>query len=282
MQKKKDNRQLALQRDQIADQRKEIMDSIHYAKHIQYAVMHDPTLNHEIISDHFLFFRPRDIVSGDFYWATRRGNKSVVVAADCTGHGVPGAFLSMLGISFLNEIVLKLGVVIASKIIDELRYNIKTIMSRTNAYGEQRDGMDMALCIIDYDTMKLQYSGAYNPLYIVRNGELIEYTADKMPVGIHLYVDEEKKFTNHEISLQNDDMLYMFTDGFIDQFGGTRDTKFKSRPFEQLLTKIATLPTEEQKDILTLTHDQWKGTGYKVDDILVIGIRIHEPHKDRG
>jgi serine phosphatase RsbU (regulator of sigma subunit) len=272
-QKKRDNRKLAQQRDKIAEQRKEIMDSIYYAQYIQSAVMPDPSLQQEIISDQFMFFRPRNIVSGDFYWATRIGNKSVVVAADCTGHGVPGAFLSMLGVSFLNQIVLKLGIEIASEIIDELRNNIKNIMSRPGAYGEHRDGMDVALCIIDYDTMKLQYSGAYNPLYIVRNGELIEYSADKMPVGIHMFIDE-KKFTNHEITLQHDDMVYIFTDGYIDQFGGERDTKFKSRPFKQMLTKMSVLPVEQQRDLLVETHDRWKGNGEQVDDILVMGIRI--------
>ena len=278
-QKKKDNRSLALQRDQIASQRKEIMDSIYYAQHIQLAIMPDPSLRHEILSDHFLFLRPRDIVSGDFYWATRHGNKSVVVAADCTGHGVPGAFLSMLGISYLNEIVLKLGIYTASEILDQLRDNIKTTMTRTS---ERRDGMDLALCVIDYDSMELQYAGAYSPLYIVRKGELMIYSPDKMPVGIHTFVGEETKFTNHVIPLQNEDMLYIFTDGYIDQFGGKNDTKFKSKPFKQLLTRLSTMPTEQQKNILIETHDQWKGTGFQVDDILVIGIRITEPTNENG
>jgi serine phosphatase RsbU (regulator of sigma subunit) len=171
---------------------------------------------------------------------------------------------------------MRLGIEIASEIIDESRNNIKNILSRPGAFGEHRDGMDMALCIIDYDAMTLQYSGAYNSLYLVRNGELIEYGADKMPVGIHLYVDE-KRFTNHIIPLQNDDMIYIFTDGYIDQFGGERDTKFKSRPFKHLLTKISSFPTEQQQEILIDTHDRWKGDGEQVDDILVIGIRINKP-----
>ena len=270
-QKKRDNLRLAQQRDQITEQRREIVDSIHYARHIQNAIMPDPSLRKEIISDHFLFFRPRDIVSGDFYWATCIGNKSVVAIADCTGHGVPGAFLSMLGISSLNEIVLKLGIETASEILDHLRDHIKTTISRTI---ERRDGMDVALCIIDYDKMELQYAGAYSSLDIVRNGRLTKYTADKMPVGIHAFSDEEQKFTNHVIPVQHNDMLYLFTDGYMDQFGGEKDTKFKSKPFRKLLTKISTLPTEHQKRILIETHEQWKGSGFQVDDILVMGIRI--------
>jgi len=275
-QKKKDNYHLAQQRDQIAGQRKEIMDSILYAQHIQNAVMPDPSLCQEIISDHYLFFRPRDIVSGDFYWANRSGNKSYVAIADCTGHGVPGALMSMLGISSLNEIILKSEIETASEILDRLRDHIKTTMSRTKGADERRDGMDIAFCIIDYDKMELQFAGAYHSLYLVRDGEMTVYKADKMPVGIQTFIDHEKKYTNHIIELQNEDMLYFYTDGFIDQFGGENDTKFKSRPFRQLLTKISSYPTKRQKHILVETLDQWKGDGFQVDDILVMGIRINK------
>ena len=274
-QKKRDNLRLAQQHEQIVGQRKEIMDSIHYAQHIQRAVMPDPSLIQEIISDHFLFFRPRDIVSGDFYWASRIGNKSYVAIADCTGHGVPGAFMSMLGISSLNEIVLKLGIETASEILDHLCDQVKITMSRTKGYSEQRDGMDIVLTIIDYDKMKLQYAGAYLSLVLVRDGEMKIYPADKMPVGIHPFLGEEKKFTNHIVPLQQGDMLYFFTDGYADQFGGENDTKFKSRPFRKLLTELSHLPTEQQKSALIETHDRWKGNGFQVDDILVMGIRIN-------
>ena len=269
-QKKKDNLKLAQQRDQIDGQRREILDSIRYAQRIQNAILPELTLNEEIPTDHFVFFLPRDIVSGDYYWATRRGNKSVVVAADCTGHGVPGAFLSILGVSFLNEIVLRHGIETASEILDELRDSIKSIMSKT---GEQRDGMDISLCIIDYDAMELQFAGAYNPLYLIRSGKLIEYKADKMPVGTDIF-DYEKNFTNNIIPLQQNDMLYVFSDGFCDQFGGIKNTKFKNKPFRQLLTNISELPTNHQRDILIETHRDWKKDGFQVDDILIIGIRI--------
>ncbi|MDR2036421.1 MAG: SpoIIE family protein phosphatase [Bacteroidales bacterium] len=263
----------AEQRDQIAEQRQEIMDSIHYAKRIQNAIMPSMGTLERILSDYFLFFRPRDVVSGDFYWAAKHGNKSVVVAADCTGHGVPGALMSMLGISILNEIVLKQEVDKASEILDELRVNLKLLLSQTGAIGEQKDGMDVALCIIDYDTMTLQYAGAYNSLYLVRRGELIEYKADKMPVGIH--IGAETHFSNHMIPLEDQDMLYIFSDGYVDQFGGANDSKFKTKPFKQLLVNLSALRTDLQKDKLSSIHDEWKGENAQVDDILVIGIRVN-------
>jgi len=261
------------QRDKIAEQRREIMDSIHYAEKIQKAIMPDQSRMSEIFDDHFVFFRPLNVVSGDYYWATRKGSKMVVVAADCTGHGVPGAFMSILGITLLNEIVLKREIDTASEILDELRENIKFTLSQKGTAGEQRDGMDMALCIIDYEAMKLQYAGAYNPLYLVRNSEMIEYKPNKMPVGIFV-VDNENNFTNHRISLQPGDTLYLFSDGYIDQFGGEKNTKFKSKQFKQLLLKISSLPMNRQKQLLIESHEKWKGHSEQVDDILVIGIRI--------
>jgi len=260
---------------ELAEHQREIMDSIRYAKRIQNAIMPDTDSMLDIHPDHFLFFKPRDIVSGDFYWATVKDNLSVAVAADCTGHGVPGAFMSMLGISILNEIVLKQDVKTASEILDKLRDNLKLTLQQTGAVGEQRDGMDVALCIIDYEKRQMQYAGAYNPLYLVREEELIEYKADKMPAGIHV-AGREQKFTNHEIPLQAGDMLYIFSDGYIDQFGGEDNSKFKSKPFKNLLKKISQLPTQQQKEILIETHDQWKGECLQIDDILVAGIRIQK------
>ena len=272
-QKRKDNLKLAQQRDQIDEQRMEIMASIRYAQTIQNAILPDINLEEEILSDSFVFFLPRDIVSGDYFWATRIGNKSIVAAADCTGHGVPGAFLSILGISFLDEIVLKHEIDTASKILDELRLSIKSILSKTE---DHHDGMDISLCIIDYEAMELQFAGAYNSLYLIRQGELIEYKADKMPVGMHI-LDYEKNFTNNTIPLIQNDMLYIFSDGYSDQFGGSKNAKFKTKQFKQLLIKISELPTNQQKDTLKEIHENWKGDGFQVDDILIIGIRINEP-----
>ncbi len=260
------------QRDEIAAQRKEIMDSIFYAKKIQTAIMPQPQQMDDILPQHFIFFRPRDIVSGDYYWATKKGNTAIVVAADCTGHGVPGAFMSMLGISILNEMALRQEIVQASDILNQLRETLKIILSQTGKSGEQKDGMDMSLCIIDYEQMTLQYAGAYNPLYLVRKGDLTEYKADKMPVGIH--IGEELPFSNHNISLKKNDMLYIFSDGYIDQFGGEFDSKFKTKPFKQLLIDVSPLNMENQREMIVTTHDSWKGHRDQVDDILIIGIRV--------
>ncbi len=262
----------AEQRDQIDEQRTEILSSIHYAKRIQTAIMPKPEQLKAIIPNYFLFFRPRDVVSGDYYWAAQKGSKSVIVVADCTGHGVPGAFMSMLGISVLNEIVMKQNIDTASKILDELRFYLKMLLSQTGAVGEQHDGMDVALCIIDYQAMELQYAGAYNSLYLIRKNELIEYKADKMPVGIHF--GDEKPFTNHLICLEHGDMLYIFSDGYVDQFGGTGGSKFKTKPFKQLLTDMSMLSVEQQETALIEAHETWKGNNYQVDDILVLGVRI--------
>jgi len=194
------------------------------------------------------------------------------VVAVSSGHGVPGAFLSILGISFLNEIVLKLGLETASEILDEMRNRVKSIMSKAE---KARDGMDISLCIIDYDAMEVQFAGAYNSLYLIRDGILTEHKADKMPVGMHLF-DVEEKFTNRIIPLQRDDMLYIFSDGFIDQFGGVNNTKFKSKPFKHLLTNVSALPIYQQREILIEAHNNWKRDEFQVDDILIIGIRINE------
>ncbi|MFN8206508.1 MAG: two-component regulator propeller domain-containing protein [Bacteroidales bacterium] len=260
------------QRDQIGFQKKEITDSIHYAKRIQNAILPSDELARQILPEHFILFRPRDIVSGDFYWMARKGEKLVVTAADCTGHGVPGAFMSMLGVSLLNEIVNKEDVFVASEILNNLRHNVKVTLSQTGKENEAKDGMDIALVVYDFDTKMLQYAGANNPFYLVRNGELIEYKADGMPIGI--YVGEEKFFTNNEIQLQSGDSCYIFSDGFADQFGGPAGGKFKTKPFKRLVTQEAPKPMSEQKLLFEKALEDWKGSLDQVDDILVIGFRV--------
>jgi ligand-binding sensor domain-containing protein/serine phosphatase RsbU (regulator of sigma subunit) len=261
------------QRDRIAEQRKEIMDSIRYAKQIQTALMPDKIKMQQTLPEHFLFFRPRNVVSGDYYWVERKGNKSVAIAADCTGHGVPGAFMSMLGISILNEMFIRQEPDNAAAILNELRRNLKAMLSQKGMDGERRDGMDAALCIIDEEAMEVQYAGAYNSMLLIRNKELMEYKADKMPVGVH--AADERNFTNHCVPLQPNDMIYIFSDGYVDQFGGPDDTKFKTKTFKQMLVNISDLPVERQQEIVANEHDAWKGTKEQIDDILVIGIRIN-------
>jgi serine phosphatase RsbU (regulator of sigma subunit) len=266
-------------KDKIEQQQKSIMDSIHYASRIQEAVLPPDEYLREILGEHFVLFKPRDIVSGDFYWATQRGNKTVIVAADCTGHGVPGAFMSMLGISFLNEIVNKEEILQANIILNRLRENVKRSLRQTGKENEAKDGMDLALCIIDIEHMELQFAGAYNPLYLLRDGDMQRVKADRMPIGI--YLREKESFTNNIIDIKKGDYLYIFSDGFVDQFGGPTDDKIKSANFKNILLENSKKSPDEQKEALAKFLDEWMsykdktGRKYKqVDDILVIGIEI--------
>ncbi len=268
----KQKSEIEKQRDQIAQQNREIKDSIHYAKRIQSAVLPDERILAESVKEYFILFRPRDIVSGDFYWFYRYENYLVVAAADCTGHGVPGAFMSMLGMSLLNEIMNKDRIFEAHRILNKLRDYIKLMLGQTGKTDEAKDGMDMALVVIDLEKRIMQYAGAYNPLILIRDGKLIEYKGDKMPIGIQ--VNEKESFTNHVIEIREDDRFYIFSDGYADQFGGPDGAKFKTRPFKNLLLKIHQLPMDEQKRILEQTLLDWKGDEPQIDDILVIGIRL--------
>jgi serine phosphatase RsbU (regulator of sigma subunit) len=261
------------QRDQISVQKQKITDSIEYASKIQAAVLPPSQLVHKVIPNAFIMLRPRDIVSGDFYWVRKVNNQAVVAAVDCTGHGVPGAFMSMLGTSLLNEIVDKGSFTDAGDILNQLRESVKNALHQNQEYGESTsDGMDCALCIIDFDKRKMQFAGANNPLYIFRNQQLIEYAGDRMPIGIHLLVEEQ--FKNHTIDLEPDDMLYIFSDGYYDQFGGDKGRKMYSRNFKQNLFEIHTYPVQEQGSLLETIFDTWKGNQRQIDDVLVMGIRI--------
>ena len=271
--------EITKQHDKIAEQQKNIMASIQYASRIQEAVLPPGELLDELLAEHFVLFKPRDIVSGDFYWATRKNNKAIIVAADCTGHGVPGAFMSMLGVSFLNEIVNKLDKIHPDLILNELRKNVKKSLRQTGKDNEAKDGMDIALCIIDYDNMQLEYSGAFNSLFLIRESKLIKYNADRMPIGI--YIKEKDSFTSHIVDLKKGDNFYIFSDGYVDQFGGTRGSKLMVKRFKQLLLDNHKKPASEQKAVLANFLEEWqahtneKGEAYKqTDDILVIGMKV--------
>ena len=286
MQKKKDNIKITIQKDTIGKQKEEITDSIRYAKRIQSAVLPPAEMLSASLPDHFVLFKPKDIVSGDFYWMKQLNGYTIITAVDCTGHGVPGAFMSMLGIAFLNEIVRKKEVTQACDVLNELRHQIKTTLrqegkegeAKTSSYeaSEVKDGMDMALCVIDHKNMKLQYSGAYNPLYLFRKNtegfELIETKADRMPIGI--YLKEKESFSNHEIELQKDDRFYIFSDGYADQLGGKNGKKFMTKNFKQLLHDIQDHSMPEQKEKLETAIINWMQNEEQVDDILVVGVRV--------
>jgi len=268
------------QRDKIQKQNKMITDSIEYASRIQGALMPSSEILNTFFPQNFIFFRPRDIVSGDFYWFKQVDNQSIVVCADCTGHGVPGAFMSMLGIAFLNEIVIQLVAENQSNnirpnvILELLREKIKHSLHQSGKRDEQKDGMDIALAVIDNQKLTLRFAGAYNPAYILRKNaetEFIEIPADHQPIGIFL---KEKEFAEQTFQLRRGDMIYLFSDGYVSQFGGERGDKFKTKRFKEMLSKMYLLPTDNQELELEKQFLTWKKHHEQIDDILVIGIKI--------
>ena len=270
------NEEIEAQRDLAHKQNEEITDSINYAQRIQSAMLTPESYISEILNEHFILYRPRDIVSGDFYWIKQVNQYVVVVAADCTGHGVPGAFMSMLGIGYLNEIVQRREVTQPNLILNELRRQIINSLRQHGGRDESKDGIDMALCVLDLKQNSMQYAGANNPLYLIRgeesDAELLEIKPDRMPVGY--YQGKFQAFTNHEISLEQGDAFYLFSDGYVDQKGGKENKKFLSRRFKTLLADIKDQPMLEQKLRLESALDDWMGTDFQVDDILVIGVRV--------
>lgn len=259
----------AAQRDQIAYQKKHITDSIMYAKRIQTALI--PSL--ELFSDkleHFVLYKPLAIVSGDFYWVSSQGNLQIIISADCTGHGVPGAFMSMLGITMLNEIVIGKHILMPDQIIENLRHGIIKALKQVAEEDSIKDGMDIAVCVVDFNENILWYSGANNPLYLVRGGELIHYRADKMPVAIHYKMTP---FTLHKIDLQKGDAFYIFSDGYSDQFGGPKQKKFMSMQLKETLVALAGKPMLQQGERLNEIFEEWRGDSSQVDDVTLIGVR---------
>ena len=271
-QKKKANFELAKRNALITEQKKEITDSIQYASRIQNAILPPAEMIENLLPEHFIIYRPRDIVSGDYYWITEKGPKIYIMAADCTGHGVPGAFMSMLGVAFLNEIVSKHIEIAANQLLNELRKQVIISLHQTGREGENQDGMDVALYIIDKKEMNLEYSGANNPLFIFRGEEFIELKADKMPIGIHRMADNS--FTNYKIDIKKEDMIYAFSDGYPDQFGGPKGKKLMIKNFRKTLQDIHFKPLAEQKLILEKTLDDWMHGTHQIDDIMVIGVRV--------
>jgi len=282
----KQHDEISNQRDKIVKQNKDITDSIRYASRIQSALLPPADYLTKILPDHFIFFRPRNIVSGDFYWVTRKMNKIIFVAADCTGHGVPGAMMSMLGMSFLKEIVNKeTESDHADIILNQLRDNVVISLRQLDANSESKDGMDISLCIIDQKTLKMQFAGAHNPALVVRKNtetgtfECIEIKADKMPIG---FSKEFSPFTKKDFDLRKGDTVYLFSDGYVDQFGGDKGRKFMRKHFEALVLTLQEHPLSKQKEILEQTYDEWRSKPGRelnnpypqLDDVLVTGFKV--------
>lgn len=278
--------QITRQKVKIEKQKNSIDDSIRYAKRIQTAVLPSSNYAKLVLGPHFILFKPKEIVSGDFYWATQLNEWAIFTVSDCTGHGVPGAFMSMLGVSFLNEIVRKKEITKAADVLNELRKYVIEALKQSGKTESQKDGMDMSIAAIDKNNNHCYWSGANNPLWIIRkektNGAfddtanmIEEIKGDKMPVAIHIRMNE---FTNHEVQLNKGDRIYLFSDGFQDQFGGPKGKKYKSKPLKRLLAETSTLSIEEQGLHLEKKLDNWM-TGYnehhkQIDDITMLGVEI--------
>jgi serine phosphatase RsbU (regulator of sigma subunit) len=274
----------------VLEQQRALTDSMSYAKRIQKAVLPSPAYIDKILSDYFTIYKPKDIVSGDFYWIREIEGYRVVIVADSTGHGVPGALMSMLGVTLLNEQFRTFGIRQPGVILGHLRNKVKEILVQEGSLNDQKDGIDMAIAIIDLEKKELQFAGANSPLYLFRKNErlgveekipysflenddyeLYAIKGDKQPIGVHW---EESEFTNHVIPLQEDDSMYIFTDGFVDQYGGKKRKKFKSRNFKKLLLSVQGESMENQRKLLEEAFDDWRGNSEQIDDVCVIGVKL--------
>jgi serine phosphatase RsbU (regulator of sigma subunit) len=246
--------------------------SLRYAGIIQKSLMPDPELLKAVFSDYFVLFLPRDIVSGDFYYVMRNRSFLCVAAGDCTGHGVPGALLSILGISFLNEILQSRSDMKANRVLNLMREMIMKALHQTGDKAVSKDSIDIGLVIIDCKTGAIQFSGANRPLIRVRNGEITEFRPDKMTIGLAPL--KEHPFTNQPIEALKGDTFYLFSDGYSDQFGELTDKKFKHKNLKSVISSVAGLPMINQKEILESTFLEWKGHTQQIDDILVLGFQL--------
>ncbi|MBI4646944.1 MAG: SpoIIE family protein phosphatase, partial [Bacteroidia bacterium] len=274
------------QKEHIEEIHKDLTDSVNYAKRLQSSALPDRKLLYEHFNESFIVFKPKDVVSGDFYWFVKVLDSFVVTVADCTGHGVPGAFMSMISMTLLKEIVINEYITQPDVILRKLRKEIIIAFKQTGASGEPKDGMDISLCSINLKTLEMQWSGANNPLYIIQTVasqpfELKEIKPDKMPVA---YYEKMDKFTLHELKLNKGDIIYLASDGYQDQFGGRNGKKFLSKRFKELLLKTCpdmsqqVKSMKEQEEILDKTIESWMH-GYETkyeqtDDITVMGIKI--------
>ncbi len=266
------NELLNKQKDEIETHNKNLTISINYAERIQTAMFPSNCVLSPLLFEYFILFRPLDIVSGDFYWFKKTNNSIYVAAADCTGHGVPGAFMSVLGLSYLNELVNNTSRISANEVLTKLRDHIIKTLQQKNTSKSARDGMEMALFILDLETNNLQFAGARRPLYLIRDSQLTELPPDKMPLGI--YDEGKNSFTNKNIGFRKNDIVYLFSDGYVDQMGGPERKTFKTKKLKELLLENCHLTMNEQKKVLETSLEEWKMGLEQIDDIMVIGIKF--------
>ncbi|HSH66143.1 MAG TPA: SpoIIE family protein phosphatase, partial [Bacteroidia bacterium] len=267
------NAQIEKQKDELIRKNMKITDSIDYAKQIQDAFLPSPEQIKQAFPESFILFKPKDIVSGDFYWLHTKSNQLVFAVADCTGHGVPGAFMSLISINLLNEIMDKKLTTTPSEILEMLRIQIIDSFKQKKSGEKRQNGLDIAVCSYDPSKKELSYAGAKNSLYLFRNNTFNEIKADKQTLGM-FYDQEKNKFTNHTFTIEKGDVIYLFTDGFVDQKGGASNKKYYYTPFQELCVRIHGMSMEDQKKELEKEFDSWKGNHEQIDDILIMGIRF--------
>jgi serine phosphatase RsbU (regulator of sigma subunit) len=260
----------------ISSSRQEVSEdyiaSLQYAGMIQNALMPDKAILSGLFKDYFVLFLPKDIVSGDFYYSYANTDYICIAAGDCTGHGVPGALMSILGISFLNEILQCRSNIKANRVLNLMREKVMIALHQTGTCSETKDSIDIALCLLEIKTGVMQFSGAGRPLIMIRDKELFEYKPDKMTIGIDMF--NEKAFKNNLISTKPGDSFYLFSDGYSDQFGEKTKKKFKHIHFKEILESFAGMPMIKQKEELENSFNDWKGNCQQIDDILVFGFKI--------
>jgi serine phosphatase RsbU (regulator of sigma subunit)/Tfp pilus assembly protein PilF len=264
----KQNTLIQEQKDIVQEKNKEILDSINYAKRIQSAILPDPAAINANLKDYFILYKPKDIVAGDFYWLEIKNGKTLFAVADCTGHGVPGAMISVVCNNGLNRSVREHALTDPGKILDKTREIVIQEFSKSGE-EEMADGMDISLCSIEGN--KLQWAGANNPLWIIRKGELLETLPNRQPIGKY---PSPKPFLTHEITLEKEDRLYLFSDGFADQFGGLKGKKYKVKNLKKLLISISKTPMNEQQGMLNTVFEKWRANLVQIDDICILGLKI--------
>lgn len=259
---------------EIEAKSKDVHESLKYAKRIQQTILPSNKDLDEEFEDYFILYRPKDVVSGDFYWFARTINRIYIAVVDCTGHGVPGAFMSLIGYNLLNQIVLQQNITNPGAILSELHRQIRNTLRQDDSDSKSKDGMDVCLCAIDRYGEELQYAGAFRPLFWMHRGQLEVINGDKMSIGGE-QLEEERIFTNHLIELDSEDVIYMFSDGIIDQFGGPDLKKFSTKKLKQIIEENHHESMKVQKALFNLVWKEWKGDGEQTDDVTMIGIRFN-------
>lgn len=264
--------ELDMQREELQIKNKDLTDSLTYARRIQTALLPTVGLINKLIPDHFIFYRPKHIVSGDFYWVSQDGNRLYLAAADCTGHGVPGALMSMIGLEILQKIISESRIEHTDQVLSALNREMEQAFNKEeNGMASIKDGIEIGMCIIDMQTRELEFSGAFLPVYIIRDEKLIEIKGDKINVGQSV---DGVEFTKTTHKLDSNDIIYLFSDGYADQFGGPENKKFMYRRLRHLLVTISKFPMDDQRRILEETIVAWMADTDQIDDMMVMGFRL--------